>query len=123
MREMSADVEHPNVTGTAVETPTAPVPPVRPHAPAATAPSNGNPAGALPTSVTEAQQADTPRWRLTAAGYLILVSGFATALAIPHLPLRAGLVEDALVIVSIVAMLAGAATVLASFVLNLLRQL
>ena len=125
MPEMSADVEHPNVTGTAVETPTAPLPPARPLsvAPAAASPSNGNPAGSFPASVTEAQQTDMPRWRVTAAGYLILTFGFATALAIPHLPLRAGLVEDALVIVSITAMLAGAATVVASFVLNLLRQL
>jgi hypothetical protein len=121
MREMSADVEHPNVTGTAVETATVPPPAVRPHPSAS--PPNGNPAASLVVPTPGVQQSDTPRWRLTAAGYLILVSGFATALAIPHLPLRAGLVEDALVIVSITTMLAGAAVVVASFVLNLLRQL
>lgn len=121
MPEMSADVEHPNVTGTAVEAPTAPVPAVRPLPPVA--PSNGNPAASFPAPVTDVQQSDTPQWRMTAAGYVILVCGFATALSIPHLPLRAGLVEDALVIIGITAMLGGAATVVASFVLNLLRQL
>ena len=130
MPEMSADVEPSDLTLSAVESPTAlPPPSLRAHVPAAPAtpaPSNGSPetplAGSIPDPTLSAA-ADTPRWPLTIAGYVILTTGFGLAVATPHFPLRAGPAEDALIILSITSMLAGAALVVASFVLNLLRQL
>ena len=131
MPEMSADVEHPNPSASAVEIPTA----TAPRAPAEPpqSPFTGEPKGPIPSpTVTQPPvppapetplppTADTPRWRLAAIGYVLLIVGFALALVIPHFRLRAGFREDALVILSIVAMLAAAISILAAFVLNLLR--
>ena len=122
MPEMSADVEHPDLTVAAVGAHAAPGP--APRAIVA-APSNGSP-DPSPTPTPDPSLpafVDAPRWRMTAAGYVILTAGFALALAIPHLPLRAGLLEDALIILGIVTMLTGAGVVVASFVLSLLRPL
>jgi len=131
MPEMSADVEHPNPSASAVETPTAAAPRAHPEPPQS--PFTGEPKGPIPSpTVTQPPvppapenplpaTADTPRWRLAAVGYALLAFGFALALLIPHFRLRAGLREDALVILSIAAMLAAAVSILAAFVLNLLR--
>ena len=124
MPEMSADVEHPDLTVAAVGSPTAPALPSRATA---AAPSTGSPetsSANAPAEPAAASDVDvTPRWRLTAMGYAILTAGFTLAVSIPHMPLRAGLLEDALIILGIVTMLTGAAVVVASFVLNLLRPL
>lgn len=72
---------------------------------------------AIPAPVSATRQV-----RLTAAGYLLLILGSAMAFAIPHLRLRAALAENGLVILSIIAMLAGAALVVWSFVRPMLRR-
>lgn len=127
MPEMSADVERPNVSATAVETPTAPAPRAPDH-PQTSLNSETEapltPTGAItaPPDTALSPAADVPRWRLAAVGYLLLILGFALALTIPHLRIKAGIAEGALVILSIASMLAATLAILLSFVLNLLRS-
>ncbi|HEY7119425.1 MAG TPA: hypothetical protein VH475_22730 [Tepidisphaeraceae bacterium] len=63
------------------------------------------------------------RWRTSVTGYIVLAVGSVLAVLIPHLRLRAGIGEDALVILSIASMLIGMGGVVAGFLLNALRQL
>jgi hypothetical protein len=72
---------------------------------------------AIPAPVTA-----TRRPRLTAAGYLLLILGSAMVFIIPHLHLRITVIENGLVILSIIAMLAGAGLVVWSFVRPMLRK-
>jgi hypothetical protein len=126
---MSADVERSQVAAVATLGPEPSVTPTPPRATvdhATATPSNGSPLKTLVTPPNPASDAlnapDTPRWRLAIAGYLLLSAGFILALTIPRLHVHAGIREEALVVASIAAMLTGAASVLASFILNLLRQ-
>jgi hypothetical protein len=122
---MSADVERPQVAVVTLgpEPTVTPVPPRATDSAATPAPANGSPLKPLLTPAAPALDApDTPRWRLAAAGYLLLTAGFIFALTIPHLHVHAGIREGALVVLCIATMLTATALILASFVLNLLRQ-
>jgi hypothetical protein len=126
---MSADVERSQVAAVATLGPEPSVSPTPPRATvdhATATPSNGSPLKTLvtpPNPASDARNApDTPRWRLAIAGYLLLTAGFIFALTIPHLHVHAGIREGALVVLCIATMLTATALILASFVLNLLRQ-
>jgi hypothetical protein len=125
MRKMSAsEVQPPSLsvaaTAVSVEPPTAdstaaspPLPPPR---------ANTTPAAA-PVDASVTIVAKPLRWRMTLVGYVLLALGSVVACLIPQLRLRAGIVEDTLVILSISSMLLGTAGVVAGFVLNAIRQL
>jgi hypothetical protein len=118
---MSADVERSQVALVTL----GPEPTVTPALPRPTeipTPANGSKVP-LPSAIPPGVDApDHPHWRLAAAGYLLLAIGFALALTIPHLHLHAGIREVALVVLCILILLTATATILASFVLNLLRS-
>jgi hypothetical protein len=126
MPEMSADVERSQIAAVATLGPQPSVAPTPPRAtaehPATVAPANGSPVKPLLSADPLADTPDHPHWRLAALGYGLLTAGFILALTLPHFHVHAGLREDALVILSIATMLTGSTAVLASFVLNLLRQ-
>jgi hypothetical protein len=96
----------------------------------------------VPLRATEAQTAQTPTappsiattaappvaaappsWRLATAGYLLLILATALVRIIPWLHLRSAFAEAALVLLSIVALVSGAALATACFIRNVIRML
>ena len=126
MREMSASAQQTSTfTVPAGVTVADPVPdPANPTARTADtqAAPTAAPAAAAAAAVNSPAAA-YPTWRFAFVGVILLIIATALACSIPHFHLKSTLGEDALVLLSIIALIAGAALVTTCFVRNVLRKL
>jgi hypothetical protein len=122
MREMSADVEQSGVVVAAAAVgASAPAVAAAPAAPPVAVHVASENVGA---GEAKGQAVSPPkRAGLAIGGYVVLILGTLLAIILPRVGMKAGLLEDALVILSIMAMIAGTGMVMFSFVWNLLRQM
>jgi hypothetical protein len=75
-----------------------------------------------PAQATQAAPVVRACWRLTTAGYLLLLLATAFAWFIPHLHLHAKVGEEALVLLDMTALLVATALIVAGYLRSLLRQ-
>jgi hypothetical protein len=122
MREMSASSAQQSSLAVAVgvtTTDSAEVPLRATEAQAAGAPT----APSIPPTAAPPVTAASPSWRLAMAGYLLLILATALVCIIPSLHVRSAFGEAALVLLSIVGLIAGATLATACFIRNMIRKL
>jgi hypothetical protein len=122
MREMSASSAQQSSLAVAVgvtTTESAEVPLRTTDAQAAGTPT----AASIPTTAAPPLTLARPSWRLAIAGYLLLILATALVCIIPSLHVGSIFAEAALVLLSIVALVAGAGLATTCFIRNMIQKL
>ena len=123
MREMSASSAQQSSLAVAVGVTTTESTEVPLRATAAQAAEAETAAPSIATTAAPPVTAARPSWRLAMAGYLLLILATALVCIIPWLHVRSAFGEAALVLLSIVALVAGATLATACFIRNMIRKL